>query len=189
MNYIKKHSYDIVRLFLNQIAMAFFGLVLFFATGMANDGEVGVFSLVASIFSILFYLFILYATLNEMGMKDQIRVESGAIRKDAHHGLKLILLSQIPNFLFLLLMGIGWVLAYLFGLHTVGLNLYTVAQLVLHFLHAMYNGLIQFFIPAASTQSETLVLLLVYLLTPIPQILVAWGSYALGMKRQARFSE
>ena len=182
MQFIKKNSYDIIRLFLNQLALAFFGLILFFATGMANEGEVGTITLVTSIFSVLFYLYILYATLNEMGMKDAIKIEAGSITRDNAHGLKLILFAQLPNFVLIVLMALGWCLSYLFGAPSVGLNLYTISMVILHFLEAMYQGIIQFFFPSAVDMWDALWVLLLYMASTIPQILVCWLSYYLGTK-------
>ena len=182
MQFLKKHSYDVVRLFLNQVALAFFGLILFFATGMANDGEIGIITLLVSVLSVLFYLYILYATLNEMGMKDAVRIEAGSLKKDTYHGLKLIALAQIPNMVFILMMAIGWLLAYVFGAPNIGLNLYTISLVVLHFLQAMYEGIIQFFFPSAVNMWDALWVLLLYIASVIPQLLVCWLSYYLGLK-------
>ena len=117
-----------------------------------------------------------------MGMKDAIRIESGSIVADKLYGLKLILCAQIPNFLFIFLMALGWMSAYLFGAPTFGLNLYTVAMVVMHFLEAMYQGIIQFFFPSAATMWDALWVLLIYVATTLPQILVCWVSYYLGTK-------
>ena len=182
MQFAKKNSYDIIRLFLNQIALSFFGLILLFATGMANDGKVGTISLVTSIFSVLFYLYILYATLNELGMKDAIKIEAGTLKADSCRGLKLILWAQSPNFIVVLLMALGWIISYPLGAPNAGLNLYTVAMVILHFLQAMYQGIIQFFFPSAVDMWDALWVLLLYIASLIPQILVCWLSYYLGTK-------
>ncbi len=187
MRFIKEHSYEIVRLFLNQIALAFFGLVLFFATGLASDGKVGVFSLVASIFSVLFYLYILYATVLEMGQKDSIKVESGSLKEDRLKGLKLILLAQVPNFLILFVMGLGWILAYLFRLATPGLYMYSFSVVVMQFLQAMYNGIVSFIIPSAAEQGSALLLFAAFCISTLPQILVCFGAYILGLKNKPLF--
>ena len=75
MGFIKENSYQIVRLMLFQFAMAVFGIVLIFATRMASDGAFSPLSLVASTLSVGLYMYILYATVQELGAKDKIRYE------------------------------------------------------------------------------------------------------------------
>lgn len=55
MKFIKENSYNMFKMFLDQIAMTVFGTMLSFAT-LKNEGLL----LASSIFSILFYLMLLY---------------------------------------------------------------------------------------------------------------------------------
>ena len=112
MQFLKRNSYDIVRLVLNQFALAVFGVVLTTAARMRADGGFDWLTLVVSIFSTLFYLYILYATLLEMGGKHKVKIDSGSMAEDKHLGLKLMLFAQIPNFLILFLMLLGWVFGH-----------------------------------------------------------------------------
>ena len=54
MQFLKRNSYDIVRLVLNQFALAVFGVVLTTAARMRADGGFDWLTLVVSIFSTLF---------------------------------------------------------------------------------------------------------------------------------------
>ena len=62
-----------IMLFVNQIAIALFGLGLSVALGKAENRSLQV---AASIFSVVFYLFLLYARMWEIGAKDGISATS-----------------------------------------------------------------------------------------------------------------
>ncbi len=192
MRFFKENSYDVMRLFLNQFAFAVFGIVLVMASRMANDGQFGVLSLCAGIFSALFYMYVLYATLREMGTKHKIRVDNGRMPRDKQYGLKLMLFAQVPNFVLLFFLLLGFLLAFVFGgapdisggangAAKVGVNMYTIAQLILYFLQAMYDGIIGYILPAASDARTCLGIMIAYFISVIPGILVCWGSYNMGL--------
>jgi hypothetical protein len=188
MRFFKDHSYEIVRLFLNQFALAVFGIVLVLASTMANDGSYGILSLIAGVFSALFYLFILYATMQEMGAKDRIKIEGNRMKRDSQCGLKIMLFAQVPNFVLLVLMLLGYLLCFVFGSQAFGLNLYTIARMILLFLQAMYTGIIGYLLPVSTTAKDNLLVLIAYAVSVLPGILVCWGSYILGLKDKKLFS-
>lgn len=93
------YSYSVVKMFLNQFAIAVFGTSLTFATVSAHgDSEsFDTFTLIVSIFSALFYLFLIYNISWEIGAKDKISVD---VKKKPYRpwlGLFLSLLANIPN--------------------------------------------------------------------------------------------
>lgn len=67
--FLKKYSYVAVKLFLNQFAIALFGVGLAFASKGANNDTL---LYATSIGAILFYLFLQYAVMWEVGAKDGI---------------------------------------------------------------------------------------------------------------------
>ncbi len=95
------YSYSVVKMLINQIAIAIFGMSLTFATVSAHgdDTSFDTFTLVVSIFSILFYLFLIYNMAWEIGAKDKISVD---VRKKPYRpylGIVLSLFANIPNFI------------------------------------------------------------------------------------------
>ena len=62
-------------MFLDQIAMTVFGTMLSFAT-LKNEGLL----LASSIFSILFYLMLLYTVGWDIGARDKIRIDGGRMK-------------------------------------------------------------------------------------------------------------
>ena len=90
MDFWKKHSYQIVRLFVIQIGIAIFGLVLSFAVATAfRDRSDRLPLLMVSIFSVLFYLFLLYSVSWEIGGKDRLRLD--AIHAEFKNGTGFLL--------------------------------------------------------------------------------------------------
>lgn len=195
MGFIKKNSYEIVRLMLNQFALSVFGVVLIMAARMRNKGGFDWLSLVVSIFSTLFYLYILYATLLEIGGKHKVKVDAGSMVCDRRFGLKLMLLAQIPNFVILFFMFLGWLFGYAVAHGNFFIGMYGVAQIILYFQQSMYDGIIGAIVPTvagtAMSDAETIRIFffvwLAYLLSVIPAVLVSWGSYILGLEDKKLF--
>ena len=93
------YSYSVVRMLLTQIAIAIFGMSLTFAAvGVhGDDTSFDTFTLVVSIFSTLFYLFLIYNVAWEIGAKDKISVDVKKKPYRPYLGLVLSLLANIPN--------------------------------------------------------------------------------------------
>ena len=94
--FFKRYGYIIFKLALNQFAIAFFGVALAFATAKSGRQTLLV---VSSVFSVLFYLFLEYAVIWEVGAKDGI---SAAARKEGrklYRGLLIALCSNAFNLL------------------------------------------------------------------------------------------
>ena len=95
------YSYSVVKMLINQIAIAIFGMSLTFATVSAHgdNDSFDTFTLVVSIFSILFYLFLIYNMAWEIGAKDKISVDVKKKPYRPYLGIILSLLANIPNFI------------------------------------------------------------------------------------------
>ncbi len=106
--FLKEHSYDCVVMYVDQIAIAIFGLVLALACGKAESKTLRI---ITSIGAILFYLFILYTKVWEIGSKDRISVDFGHKKRDILLGLKMSLVSNSINFL----IAVGITLGMLFS--------------------------------------------------------------------------
>ena len=111
MNFLKKNSYSIVRMVLDQFGIMIFAIILTAAASSQNETARTGLMLAVSIYSTLFYMALLYILTWECGAKDRIRVDGGRERRDLLAGLKMSLLANIPNFLIVLLLVIG----FLFG--------------------------------------------------------------------------
>lgn len=143
MKFLKENSYDIVRLFINQIGIAIFSLVLYFAAAQAQEAGVSlILSLVISIFATGFYMVLLYTATWDLGAKDRIRIDAGRMTEVRHKGLLLSLAANLPNFLliFLSLLGKG---AYMLGFGDGFDMLFSFSNLILRFGAASYLGILR----------------------------------------------
>jgi len=104
-DFFHRYSYSIVKMFINQFAISIFGTMLSMATTATNNDT---FTLAVSIFSIVFYLFLLYTMIWEIGAKDKISVDVGKRPYRPLTGLYMGLLANTPNLLFALLYAIGY---------------------------------------------------------------------------------
>ncbi len=101
-NFFKEHSYNVIKLFLNQIGITVFGTML----ALATSGKPTLL-LFSSIFATLFLLVLDYNVCWEIGAKDKIRIDGGRLKKMDGKGAILSLLANVPNLILSLLMGIG----------------------------------------------------------------------------------
>ncbi|MDD4773558.1 MAG: hypothetical protein PHZ09_08115 [Eubacteriales bacterium] len=170
--FLKSNSYIIVKMFVNQIGITVFGLVLAMATSQ-NEKLL----LLTSIFSILFYLFLLYTMSWEAGISDKIRVDAGRMQAQPY---KYFLLSFIANILNLVL-GILAVFGYMLIDKSADIwlepewavNLYSICNAIARFIQGMYLGAVQYFTP-----NNPISLILI----AFPAIIVCGFGYLIGLR-------
>ena len=133
--FLSKHSYDCVVMYVDQIAIAIFGLVLALACGKAESRAL---KMVTSIGSILFYLFILYTKVWQVGAKDRISVDCGHEKRDLLVGLKMSLVSNSINFL----LAIGITLGVLLSDVRLFSNIGGVSSFIALLTEGMYIGML-----------------------------------------------
>lgn len=167
--FIKEYSYDAVKMFITQCAIAVFGLVLSLASGLAKNAYLMV---ITSIGSVLFYLFLLYTSVWEMGAKDKISVDYGHKAAMPLKGLYIALIANSLNIILAVLIALGKLIS---PLHDLG----AVAQFVNVFIQSMYSGLLSIHLWTGSPLHEYF---FVFFLTPIPALWVCWLGYRLGSK-------
>ena len=189
MGFWKKHSYQIVRLFIIQIGIAIFGLVLSFAVATAfRDRNDRIPLLMVSIFSVLFYLFLLYSVSWEIGGKDRLKLDAVHAEFNGSTGFLLATLAEIPNFLFDLLMLIGGILVRA-GVTVGGSRTFGVGYAPETFLDSMYVGIIRSLLEATGLSQDAspsyyLVAALFFLASTLPAILVIGFGYYMGVNEK-----
>ena len=169
-DFFKNHSYDMVTMLLNQLAISMFGFSLVLAAmKIGND----VLRNVTSVFSILFYLVLLYIKTWDIGFRDKVSVEQG---KKANKPLRGAIISLCAN-------AINYILAVFVMLRALLSNvsffdsLGGIAQAICMFTHGMYAGVLVNPIGGAPLNSYWFV----YFLTPVPAILVCGLAYYFGL--------
>ena len=169
--FLREQLYNMVKLFLNQIALTVFGTVLAIATSK-NDSLL----LASSIFSVLFFLALNYTTCWEIGAKDKIRVDSGRLESMPNKGLYISFGANLPNLIIALLIGLG----VLIGTDA-SQSMSFVFNAIARLLNGMYLGIIKIVQDAASVTSITQVWWWFIVIT-LPSMLVGWLAYYLGSK-------
>ena len=167
-----EHSYDMVKMFLNQFAIAVLGMVLALATAMAENALL---KNVTSIGAILFYLFLLYTMTWEIGYKDKLAVEQGRKKKNLFTGSLISLCANIPNFIFAIFIALA---TFLGSEGSVISSIGGVCSFLAMSLEGMFTGVLSNHVGGVPLNSYWFM----YFLLPIPAILTCGLSYYLGIK-------
>ena len=182
MKFIKDNFYNVLKLMINQFGMMIFGLVLSFATaGMQGESSSKMFTLV-SVFSVAFYMVLIYYMVWELGARDIIRVESGRQKYDRFYGTKIALLANVPNLLIALMGVIGYVFGYVITQGELGMGMLGFSHVISGFIQAPYLGIVKQLLSLFGLSESYLARAIVYIITTIPSILVASFGYVLGCK-------
>ena len=104
ITFLKRRSYDLVCMFVTQLAISLFGLALAFAVPV-NQAPLRIGT---SVFSVLFYLFLIYTRVWELGYKDHHAFNRGESGLSRLEGLYMGLGASAINFVVALLILIGW---------------------------------------------------------------------------------
>lgn len=167
--FFKKYSYTMVKLFLNQIAIALFGVALSFACAYAgNDTLVWV----VGIFTVLFYLFLQYAVMWEVGAKDGITATARKTGRKLWRGPVIALFGNSVNLLLALMILPGAFAKVGGGLYSFSAICKSVALMV----EGMYMGILS--VPFGGAQLHDFVW--PYFVILLPALLVCSVAYILG---------
>ena len=181
--FFHEYSYNIVKMFVNQFAISIFGVSLTFATTSAHGEAEGfdTLTVVVSLLSVLFYLFLIYTLSWEIGAKDKISVDVGKKPYKPHLGILLSLMANIPN--------IVAALFYLFATLIKSENMLFVVRLVATLIQGMYFGIITAVsLPIGNTYVQLNALWPTFFIMVIPAMLTSWLAYYLGCKNIRLFA-
>lgn len=130
-NFMSRYYYSSIQMFVRQVAIAIFGLVIALATE-------GTFQIVTSVFAIIFYLFLIYDIAYSVGSKDGV---SKTVEPPMLSGLYISLLANIPNILCAVLGFIGWLTSFSTSAAAETVTqIGGVAQVIALFLQGMFTG-------------------------------------------------
>ena len=183
----KENSYDIVRLYINQLGIMIFSMLLYTAVGSFENERISLaLSIFVSIFSICFYLVLIYYVLWEIGAKDKIRIDGGRAESTPKKGLLMETFANIPN----LLLGILTLIFLVIFLTTNSDAVYSVFlifNMIMRFHASMYLGVITAIVPGAAVANgidytEFLIETVLFIIIPLISVAVAHLAYYLGSK-------
>ncbi|MBQ9115425.1 MAG: hypothetical protein IJY04_00205 [Clostridia bacterium] len=144
--FIKENSSAISKLAIYQFALTVFGLLLYTVSKYSQNPMIVV---GISAFAALFYLFIIYTNIWEIGAKDKIRIDGKRLEPRPFHGLFIGLVANIPNYIFALASTVGYLcidrsVTTAEGNFTTpewAVNLYGIAHTVGSYLNGTYLGI------------------------------------------------
>ncbi len=167
-NFFSRYSYSMVKMFVNQFAIGLLGAVLALATLMNTT-----LAIIAGVFSVLFYLFLIYTMTWEIGAKDRISSDCGKIKSRAYRGFLLSLIANTPNYL----IAIIYTVAHFVTPNSDSVEL--VARTASFFCEGMYYGLMTKITLGGASLFEYW---WSYFIITIPAILTAGIAYWIGTK-------
>lgn len=168
--FFKNHSYSMVKMFLNQFAIAIFGFAMTLAT--QATGNVALRN-ICSVGSVIFYLFLIYNMTWELGYRDRVSVTLGKKPRRIFTGALISLCANIPNFVFAVFITLGVsIQTELFG------NLGGIFKTLAIILEGMYTGLLMNKLGGIPLNLYWWV----FFLLPIPAILTSFVAYWMGLK-------
>ena len=191
MKFIKENGYDILRLFINQVGITIFSLVLYTSTSdvFEDDATALRIKVGISIGAMLFYFALLYTATWDIGAKDKIRIDGGRLKKTTYKGALMSLMANSLNFILALVCVISSGIL-VSSESEAAMNLLQIFNLFLRMLNAMYLGLIQGIF--VSVQDNTNLYFFYqsigYLVAPLLAILSTHLGYFMGLKDKKIFS-
>ena len=168
--FLKNHSYDMVTMFLHQLVISMFGFSLVLAAMKIDNDAL---RNATSIFSILFYLVLLYIKAWDIGYKDKIPVEQGKKKNNPMRGALISLCANAINYALAIFVTLRafWPNVPFFD------SLGGVGQALCIFGQGMYAGILVNPVGGAPLNTYWFT----YFLTPIPAILVCALAYYFGL--------
>jgi hypothetical protein len=178
LTFLKERSYDIVKMFIYQIALSLFGLSLALATGSRSAStdlatyQPSALQLITSIFSVLFYLFLVCYFMWELGAKDSSRIARGEEGTSRLAGLYMALAASSVNALVAIFITLGNFLSNVPFFSSLGGGAAVVGLLT----QGMYTGLLSIRVGGDPLNS----MWFMWFLTMIPLIVSASLAYLAG---------
>ncbi len=164
----------IAKTLLNQFGSAFFGVMLFFAAYSLRKVEILPF--ISSCISVVFYLYLIYAIMWEVGGQDRIKFDGGRAAKTPLRGLWVSLAANIPNIILAAAVIISE--PFIAQSKNVAGVINTVARAIALLWEGMYMGVVKTFAPHNP---------LVYLLMIFPALFVSAAAYYIGFSNKRLF--
>lgn len=172
-NFFKDNKKNIFKLLTTHFVMCIFGLMVTMPWGMTKLGNIMV--VVCSIFSILFYAYLIDLHIWDVGATDALNAASRGTKLDKLKGLKLALIVSIPT---IIISGLLVFFSY-YQTYEWAVNGHIILKYIEKTWDSMFLGIQSAFIPDAD---YPILFSWFYLLTPLYTMLVTGLSYYLGTK-------
>ena len=194
MKVFKENSYDIIRLYVNQLGIMIFSMLLYTAVGsFENQALSTALSIFVSVFSICFYLTLVYYSMWEIGAKDKIRIDGKRMEPYSQKGMIMGLFANIPNFILGFLTTFFTALVLFAGKNGILVSLVGIFNLIMRFHASMYLGIISQIVPHGLSVGEVdyiefLIESILFTILPLVSVAVTHLGYYLGSNERKIFS-
>ena len=178
-NFYKKYSFAMVKLFVTQCVIGLFGNML--ALFSASVQSVAV-TVAAGIFSMLFYYFLIYITVWEIGSKDVPAIEGGRLKRSNMTGFYIALGASVPNLALALIHALSLPFANSSELISGICGISRIATLFVHGMYTAIMSVIKIGGSAINTQWWA------YFAIIIPSLIASTLAYGLG-SREIHFTK
>lgn len=186
------NGHRVARVLVNQVGMMFFAVVVTLTASSWQDEKLRQpMALVASIFSTVFYLFLVFYAMREEGSRDSVKIAGGRLEYAPAYGFKIGLLATAPNYVFVLLMVLGLVLGLEVDasgalMDTAGRGVWSTGYTITTMLQSMYSGVLRTLFSDLDSYSGVVGATIAYLITPLFGPLASFVGYIHGCKRPMR---
>lgn len=191
LKFIKENMSRIMRVLVNQVGIMIFALIVTMTAGSMAEELQPAMMLVASIFSICFYLFLVFYSMREEGSQDSVRIQAGRLAYDPSYGFKIGLCAIAPNYVFLLLTLLGLII----GVQTdaagqiasgAGLGIWTWGYYLTGLTQSMFTGALKAIFEALSLSTNLWADLIAHAITPVFGAVAAGLGYIYGYHHPSR---
>lgn len=185
--FLKNNMHRIMRVLVNQVGLMIFAIIMTFTAGAMSEDLQGSMMLVASLFSIAFYCFLVFYTMREEGRADSVRIEAGRMPYDSAYGLKIGLCATAPNYICVLLMLLGLAVGVELNdkgaiLPGFGGDVWAIGYSVVSMVQSMYTGVLKTIFSGFSPYASVVGATIAYTITPLVAPLAAWVGYIVGCR-------
>ena len=170
-NFFRENGYVAVKLIVVHIAMSIFGLAvsLPFNTTPKGSKTQHFLALILGIFSIIFYFFMIYGQMWEVGAKDELKIVNGKKKAYMGKGFLIGLVAAIPDFI----LCFGYVIFWFFQSYEWAVNL----NFFFNFGTVFWEGMFYAIKAVVFNKGPYM-----FIFVPFVTVLFAGVSYIFGMK-------
>jgi hypothetical protein len=173
----------IIKMLVTQLGMTMFGVMITMAAvsfERTSESANNVLSLVASVFSVFMYMFLLYIHVWNKGARDRIKIDGGRMKENKLKGLYMSLVANSLN----LFLGLVMVATYYFCDFTTNPNsmvcqIFGTANDIARIIQGMFIGIVNYISPNAESTTPFL-----FLLITVPALFISSLGYYLGTKNK-----
>lgn len=188
LNFLKQNMHRIMRVLVNQVGIIIFALIMNMTASVLNEEQRPAMTLVASIFSVGFYFFLVFYAMREEGSVDSVKIDAGRMDYDSAHGLKIGLCATAPNYVFVLLMLIGLLLGIEYNdvgaiAGGTGLGIWTAGYYITMMIQSMYSGILKAIFDLFALSENLWAALVAYAIMPLFAPIASWLGYIYGRKK------